>query len=77
MVFEKKRPLGEFHASMEQVEEGLYRAAYSGEVNPQNPDEREIPDYHVGTSVADVKTWVEQMALGLGYECVVWDKLPG
>ena len=22
MVFEKKRPLGEFHASMEQVEEG-------------------------------------------------------
>ena len=35
MVFEKKRPLGEFHPSMEQVEEGLYRAAYSGEVNPQ------------------------------------------
>jgi hypothetical protein len=31
-VFEKKRPLGEFHASLREVEEGLYLAQYSGEM---------------------------------------------
>jgi hypothetical protein len=67
MVFEKGRPLGEFHARMKQVDDELYRAEYRGEINPENPDEREIPDYHLGTSVADVKVWVGQMALGLGY----------
>lgn len=43
MVFEKKRPLGEFHASIEQVEEGLYRASYSGEINPQIPMKGKSP----------------------------------
>lgn len=76
MVLEKKRSLGEFHASLREVEKGVYRAEYSGEINPQNPDEREIPDYHVGTSVEDVRIWVEQMATGLGYDRVVWDRLP-
>jgi hypothetical protein len=76
MVFEKRRSLGEFHARLRQLEEGLFRAEYSGEINPDNPDRREIPDYHLGTSLSDVKTWVEQMALGLGYERVVWDELP-
>jgi len=36
MVLEKRRPLGEFHARMKEVEEGLYRAEYSGEINPEN-----------------------------------------
>jgi hypothetical protein len=76
MVFERRRPLGEFHARLKQVEPELYRAEYSGEINPDNPDEREIPDYHVSTSAADAKVWVEQMALGLGYDRVVWDELP-
>jgi hypothetical protein len=75
-VFEKKRPLGEFHASLREVEHGLYLAEYSGEINPENPDAREIPDRHVGTSVQEVKLWVEQMAVGLGYERVIWDALP-
>jgi hypothetical protein len=75
-VFEKKRPLGEFHASLREVEHGLYLAEYSGEINPENPDAREIPDRHVGTSVQEVKVWVEQMAVGLGYERVIWDALP-
>jgi hypothetical protein len=75
-VLEKKRPLGEFHANLREVEEGLYLAEYSGEINPENPDAREIPDRHVGTSPQEVKVWVEQMALGLGYECVIWDALP-
>jgi hypothetical protein len=31
---------------------------------------------HVGTSTQDVKLWVEQMAVSLGYERVIWDTLP-
>lgn len=75
-MFEKKRPLGEFHASLREVEQGLYLAEYSGEINPEHPDSREIPDRHVGASAQEVKLWVEQMAVGLGYERVVWDALP-
>jgi hypothetical protein len=52
MVFERKPPSDEFHTSMKQVEDGLYRAQYSGEINPENPDAREIPDTHLGTSMA-------------------------
>jgi hypothetical protein len=53
---------------------GLFRAGYSGEINPQDPDKREIHDFHVGTDAAGVKHWVEEMAAGLGYERVaVWD----
>jgi hypothetical protein len=65
---------GTFHASLRRSG-GLYRAEYSGEINPDQTDARDIPDYHVGTTAADVKTWVEQMALGLGYDTVVWDEL--
>ena len=72
MVFEKRRSLGEFHARLRQLEAGLFRAESSGEINPENPDRRAIPDYHLGTSLTNVKTWVEQMALGLGYERIVW-----
>lgn len=67
---------GTFHARIQRVEEGLYRAEYSGEINPENTDERDIPDYHLGTSMTDVKVWVEQMARGLGYREVIWDSLP-
>lgn len=67
---------GEFHASMQEVEPGLFRAEYVGELNPTNPDERAFPDFHLGTSMQDVKIWVEQMARALGYERVIWDALP-
>ena len=67
---------GEFHAILSRVEENVFRAEYSGEINPDDPDAREIPDAHIGTSAADVKTWVEQMALGMGFTRVVWDSLP-
>jgi hypothetical protein len=62
---EKQRSRGTFHARMHEVEKGLFQAEYSGEINPTSTDARDIPDAHVGTSVADVKTWVEQMALNL------------
>ena len=75
-MFEKQRSLGVLRARMRQVEGELFRAEYSGEINPEPTDARDIPDYHVGTSAKDVKIWVEQMAKGLGYERVVWDELP-
>jgi hypothetical protein len=75
-MLEKQRSLGVFHARMRQVEGQLFRAEYSGEINPDPSDARDIPDYHVGTSAKDVKIWVEQMAEGLGYDGVVWDELP-
>jgi hypothetical protein len=40
--------------------------------NPENPDARELPDSHIGSSAEAVMTWVELMALNLGYEWVVW-----
>lgn len=67
---------GALHATMREVEDGVFRAEYTGEINPKNPDAREIPDYHVGTSATDVKIWVEQMAQQMGYTRVVWDRLP-
>ena len=56
------------------METNVFRAEYSGEINPENPDEREVLDYHIGTSAADVMTWVSEMAKGLGYTEVVWDQ---
>jgi hypothetical protein len=64
---------GIMHAVLREVEAGLYRAEYRGELNPDNPDERAIPDFHIGTDAAAVKLWVEEMATGLGYDKVVWD----
>ncbi len=65
---------GSMHAVLHEVETGLYRAQYSGEINPENADEREIPDSHIGTDPNAVKHWVEAMAISLGYENVVWDE---
>jgi len=67
---------GEFRARIREVEPGVFRAEYQGELNPDRPDEREFPDFHLGTSPRDVKTWVEQMARSMGYQRVVWDELP-
>jgi hypothetical protein len=69
---EMKYARGEFHARIRQVERGVFRAEYSGEVNPENPDERELLDFHIGTSEEDVRVWVEEMAKGLGYTKVIW-----
>ena len=69
-------PRGALHAVLRKVEDNVYRAEYPGEINPQDPDAREIPDYHIGTSATDVRVWVEQMARGMGYSRVVWDSLP-
>ncbi len=66
----------DFHAHLVQVEADLFRAEYTGELNPENPDARRLPDSHIGTDAASVKLWVEQMATSMGYTRVVWDTLP-
>jgi hypothetical protein len=66
----------EFHIAIREVEPGVFRAEYRGKLDPTDPDERELPDFHLGTSLADVKIWVEQMARSMGYDRVVWDASP-
>lgn len=64
---------GTLRATLLEIEPGLYRAQYSGEINPDDADEREIPDFHLGTNAEGVKQWVEEMAARLGYDRVVWE----
>jgi hypothetical protein len=64
-------PKGPLRARLRHVA-GVYRAEYSGEINPSDPDEREIPDYHIGSDPDEVRNWVEEMARGMGYSEVRW-----
>jgi hypothetical protein len=72
-----------FHAVLEQVEPSLFRATYRGDFNPEMQGSdlelngpHILPDMHIGTSAADVKSWVEALAASQGYAKVVWDELP-
>ncbi|HVY13973.1 MAG TPA: hypothetical protein VHB27_02005 [Rhodopila sp.] len=61
------------HATLKEVEPGLFRASYPGEMNgTDEPSGGQLPDSHIGTSRDDVRIWVEQMAVQLGYERVEW-----
>jgi len=61
------------HATMEEVEPGLFRADYPGEMNGSDvPSGGQLPDRHIATSRDDVRVWVEEMAVRLGYERVEW-----
>ena len=68
-----KSAKGSLHAMLREIEPGLYRAEYSRELGSQHRDERELPDFHIGTDPIGVKAWVEEMAISLGYEKVVWN----
>ena len=67
---------GTLRATLREVEQGIFRAEYHGELNPENADEREFPDTHVGTDPVAVRTWVEEMARGMGYAGVTWFNEP-
>jgi hypothetical protein len=68
----------DFHATLEEVEPGLFRAMYRGVNNPEDAGIQEIPDAHLGTDRQEVRVWVEKMALSMGYRRVIWDSdLPG
>jgi hypothetical protein len=70
-----------FHAVLEQVEPGLFRATYRGDFNPETQASdvelngpHILPDMHIGTSAADVKVWVENLAASQGYAEVIWEE---
>lgn len=48
---------GDLHARLERMEEGLFRAVYGGELNPDDagPDGT-WPDAHIGDNLEGVKT---------------------
>lgn len=58
---------GSLHAILRQAEPSPYRAEYLGEVNhPDRPEERAVPDYHVGPDPRDVRVRIERVAAGSG-----------
>jgi hypothetical protein len=63
---------GILRATLEEVEPGLFRADYPCELNQEEAGREAFPDTHIGTDAAGVKSWVEEMAAGLGYERVEW-----
>ena len=63
---------GVLKATLHEVEPGLFRAVYPGESNPEQADVEAFPDSHLGSDAAGVKSWVEEMAAGLGYDRVEW-----
>lgn len=64
---------GVLHAVLQEIEPGLFRADYPGEMNGEDdPSGGQLPDRHIATSREDVRIWVEQMALSLGYTRVEW-----
>ncbi|HQT79808.1 MAG TPA: hypothetical protein PLD10_22430 [Rhodopila sp.] len=65
---------GTLHAILQEVEPGLFRAEYPGELNQEQAGVEAFPDMHVGTDAAGVRSWVEQMAVGMGYDRVEWHK---
>ncbi len=67
------RRFGTLHAVLMEVEPGLYRADYPGEMNQDEAGIEAFPDRHIGTNAEGVKHWVEDMAIQLGYDRVEWD----
>ena len=72
-----------FHARLEQVEPMLFRATYRADTNPEQgapaaelEGPQILPDMHIGSDPAAVRSWVEQLAASLGYQRVIWDALP-
>lgn len=65
---------GILRATLREVSPGLYSAEYAGEANAQEGGAATLPDAHLSTSPEGVKTWVEQMAQGLGYDRVIWEQ---
>ena len=63
---------GVLHAILREVEPGVFRAEYPGELNQEQSGPETYPDTHIGTDPDGVRSWVEQMAAGMGYERVVW-----
>jgi hypothetical protein len=64
---------GTLRARLREVEPGVFSAEYPGEMNSGDAGPETFPDTHIGTDASGVKSWVEEMAVGLGYDRVVWE----
>jgi hypothetical protein len=64
------------HASMREVETGLFNAEYFGADDLKGGHPERFPDTHNSTDANALKTWVETMAVEMGFTSVVWDELP-
>jgi hypothetical protein len=64
---------GTFHARLREVEPDLFGAEYPGEMNSSDAGPETFPDAQIGTDASGVRSWVEEMAAGLGYDRVVWE----
>jgi hypothetical protein len=64
---------GILRAIVREMEPGIFRAEYPGEMNQDEAGVEAFPDSHIGTDEPGVRQWVETMAKGLGYERVVWE----
>ena len=65
---------GTLFATLREIEPGVFSAEYPGELNSEDAGPETFPDAHIGTDASGVKTWVEEMAAGLGYDKVVWEQ---
>lgn len=70
----------EFHAVLEEMEPGLFRATYRGaphdaapEAPPALPGHEAPADTHIGTDEAGVRGFVEALARERGYAGVIWE----
>jgi hypothetical protein len=68
---------GTLHARLREVERGVFSAEYPGEMNSDDAGPETFPDSHIGTDASGVRSWVEEMAVGLGYDGVVWEPAEG
>lgn len=64
---------GTLRAIVREMQPGLFRAEYPGEMNQQQAGVESFPDSHIGTDANGVREWVEAMAVNLGYDRVVWE----
>jgi hypothetical protein len=64
------------HASMREVETGLFSAEYPTNPDPGAAGIERPQETHIGTDAESVKFWVEEVAVKQGFTQVVWDELP-
>ena len=65
---------GTLRAILREIEPGLFSAKYPGELNQEEGGPQTYPDTHIGTDAEGVRMWVEEMAKGMGYDQVTWEK---
>lgn len=65
--------LGTLHARLVETEPGLFKAEYVELDRERQPSSLSLPDSHLGTDPDGVRSWVEEMARGMGYDGVEWE----